>query len=355
MKRARSLVCLAVMAALVLVIPAASAQASGLPASVMTRNLYLGADLTPALAATSVPALLGGNAAIWGNVQATNFPARAKALAREIALLRPDLVGLQEVAMWRTGPITPAPPFVPNATNVVYDFLDSLTDELAALHADYEVAVVQEEADLQAPSALGIDIRLTQRDVILVRDTRSVSYANPQKAHYATQLVIPLLGNPALAVTSRRGWTSVDATVRGNAFRFVNTHLEAFHPIIRDVQAQQLLSGPAGGAGPTVLVGDLNDDPATPGPYNAYNEATTAGFDDAAVQAGHPRPTCCHGELLDDATAAFDSRIDHVLSKGLDRPALLTTVTGDEQINRVPAFSGLWPSDHGGVFAILRP
>jgi hypothetical protein len=70
--------------------------------TVMTRNLYLGTDLNPILTAPSLPALLVAVGAGWAQVQANDFPARARALADEIADSRPDLVGLQEAMLYRT-------------------------------------------------------------------------------------------------------------------------------------------------------------------------------------------------------------------------------------------------------------
>jgi hypothetical protein len=57
----------------------------------MTRNLYLGADLAPAILAADIPALLAADATIFQHVIATDFPARAKVLADEIAHVEPDL------------------------------------------------------------------------------------------------------------------------------------------------------------------------------------------------------------------------------------------------------------------------
>ena len=41
---------------------------------------------------------------LWAEVQSTDFPVRSKLLAREIKQTKPDLIGMQEVAIWRRGP-----------------------------------------------------------------------------------------------------------------------------------------------------------------------------------------------------------------------------------------------------------
>ena len=101
---------------------------------VMTRNVYLGADLTPVVGAPTLPKLIGGAGAILRQVSATNFPVRAKGLAAEILSQKPDLVGLQEVAEWRTGPVSFAPLMgsPPTASTVRYDYLQLLLDQLNA-------------------------------------------------------------------------------------------------------------------------------------------------------------------------------------------------------------------------------
>ena len=121
----RALLAIAVCVVAVALIPA-TASASGSNASlpkVMTRNLYLGADLNPAIAAlgcTPAPfCTFDANQTIWNQVVATDFPARAKKLAKEIDDDDPYIVGLQEVALWRSGPVNG----VKDATTVEYDFL----------------------------------------------------------------------------------------------------------------------------------------------------------------------------------------------------------------------------------------
>lgn len=60
----------------------------------------------------------------------TDFRIRARLLAEEIKRNSPDLVGLQEVALWRSGPLELTNVGAPNATKVDDDFLQLLLNEL---------------------------------------------------------------------------------------------------------------------------------------------------------------------------------------------------------------------------------
>src|SRR2546423_764798 len=74
---------------------------AGLPISVYTRNLYLGADITPLISVPSASGVPAVAATLWQQVQASDFPARAQVLAGEIVARAPDLVALQEVTLYR--------------------------------------------------------------------------------------------------------------------------------------------------------------------------------------------------------------------------------------------------------------
>lgn len=62
---------------------------------VMTRNQYLGADLTPIILAQSPGEFLLAAQTALAQIAANNFPRRAEALAREVRFHRPDVIGLQ--------------------------------------------------------------------------------------------------------------------------------------------------------------------------------------------------------------------------------------------------------------------
>jgi endonuclease/exonuclease/phosphatase family metal-dependent hydrolase len=323
------------------------------PVKVMTRNLYLGADLSPVFSATSLPDLLVRAAQQYQLVQATDFPARAKVLAREIAEADPVLIGLQEASLWRRGepgvldgPATPA-------TTVVSDYLQILLDELAAQGHPYTVLVAQFTTDGELPTALGYDVRLTQRNAILAKaglPTDELVVSAVSAGLYATYLTIPTVGGP---VADRRGWVAVDVTVNRRSFRFVNTHLDSTSPLIGQAQAGELLAGPTVTSQPVILVGDLNSTPDVALP-SAYATLRGAGFVDAWTEANPSAPglTCCHAEDLRNPTPTFDVRLDYVLT----RPGVAVArakVVGIDPDNRTP--SGLWPADHAGVVVTLRP
>lgn len=349
MPRPRALLtALAITAATLLAAPSGAGAAPDREVTVMSRNLYLGADIIKAAGAPTPEAQKQAATALWHTVQQTNFPVRATAIAGEIERTAPDLIGLQEVSLWRT-----TRPGVTNdvkdANVVVYDFLALLQDRLRARGLHYEAEVVQQEADFEVPTAERFDLRLTMRDVILRRTNRAgqkVKVTGRLSGNYATNLNVPIQGQ---TVVSLRGWTAIDARLGQTSFRFVNTHFEAFGASFREAQAQELVQGPLAVTGrPVILVGDLNSDPRDTSPNGlAYKRVADAGF----VNAFNPFPaTSGQSETLDNPVSTLSSFIDHILS----RPGLQTVsteVVGDEPQDRI---QGLWPSDHAGVVATLQ-
>jgi endonuclease/exonuclease/phosphatase family metal-dependent hydrolase len=350
------------------------AAALALPASahaanvtVMTRNVFLGADLAPAIGAPDIASAINGAGTVWNEFQATKFPERAIPLANEIKASKADLVGLQEVALWRKQAPSDggAPPLSPvagatAATQVEQDFLKLLQ---ARLGDSYKLVKANEEFDAELPvdqdnsdstgagplATLGADLdaRLTMRDVILLRKGSKLKIGKVRAGHYTTRYE-PDVGGIEIPVD--RGWVSAEAKLGKRTFRFVNTHLEAFgDPKIRAAQAKELTKGALKTKEQVILVGDLNSggpkdhEPEQPGDDLAYKALTKFGlFNNGA------RQSCCY-QSLTDADAKFDHTVDHVMTK----PALKTVktrITGNTE--RTP--SGLWPSDHGGVIATLK-
>lgn len=323
--------------------------------TVMARNVYHGvnSEIFAVPMATSFGDLLTRVAAVYNGYLARNFHERAVALAAEIEVNRPELIGLQEAVLVRTqsppdGPATPA-------TTVALDYVQILLDALAARGLHYEIVVQSIGFDAELPSALGFDVRHIDREVILARAdlaTADLKLSNPQAGNFVTNCTFP---SAALGPTTiRRGWVAVDAKIRGKSFRFVSTHLDGdclpFTSAIQQAQAAEILAGPAATDLPVVLVGDLN----SPGDGTGvtYNSVMAAGFVDAATEAGlADRLTCCQANDLLNAVSILDSRIDFVLFRG-GFTVLGADVIGDEPVDRTP--SGLWPADHAGVVSRLQ-
>jgi hypothetical protein len=302
---------------------------------VVTYNLYLGADIAR-IAAGDPPA------ALFATVQQTDFATRAVAIAREIAELRPALVGLQEAYLWRLQVPGDGPP--PIGTPATAPVIDQLALLLAALEAEglrYDVAAVQPQVDVELPVAeVGGDLRITDRDALLVR--RDVRWQDARGGSFQAKVPFPVPGLGTLEVP--RGWTAVDVKFRGEWLTFATTHLEAFSQLVADLQATEL-AALLPSSGRVVLTGDLNFASAA-----AILEA--AGYRDlwARVNPDDPGFTCCQLEDLSNAESLLDERIDFIMYRGgiQGRGAELL---GDEPGDRI---DGLWPSDHAGVFGLLR-
>jgi hypothetical protein len=347
--------------------PGHQASSPARTATVMTRNLYLGADLGPVLAALGTgnnAAIVGAATQTWAAVRATRPAERMAAMADEIVAADPAVVGLQEVTTWTTFAYDPSTG-VASDPSVAYDFLDLLLDALADRGADYrEVAgaTAHNFASPPIPVLAGPTatfptraVRLADRDVIIAR--ADVRTTNARTGTFRTIVGFPL-GAAVLPVA--RGWGSADVHADRASFRFVNSHLEAFGipgvdaEQVRVAQSGELLAAQADLAGrvgelPMVYVGDYNSRaPDAP----AYSLLVSGVGADAwpRTHPGDPGPTCCFDATLTDPDDPLTSRIDLVLH-GTDVEAARARVVGSDPGDRTG--TGLWPSDHAGVVASL--
>ena len=324
--------------ALIALTPAAADAKKPPKLTVMSRNLFLGADLIPLATAQPGQDFEHKAGQVYADVEATEADERMKLVAKEIADAKPDLVGLQEVTLWRTGPKgDPAP-----ATDVQIDYLGTLKRALKSEGASYRVVADQRTLDLEGPTDRGFDIRFTDGNVVLAR--KGVKVSHSRSKDFKDQFRIE---NTAVGpVSVNRSYNQLDAIVRGRKIHFVNAHLEAYSPDIRLAQAKELVRGPLKSKKlPTVLVGDLNSGPNLPKEEDRppYKAIAAAGYREART----PKFNCCfHDDLT---TGEWDHIVDHVMTRPRFK-LLRSFVTGLKE--RTP--SGLAPSDHGGVVSVLR-
>ena len=322
----------ALVALLAAAVPSAQAASKGPTITVMTRNLFLGADLIP-LATTPPGAQFEQTTTnMFNGVKAQDPDARMKLVAGEIAKAKPDLVGFQELSLWRTGP---AP-----ASTVAYDYIKTILAQLKKLHQSYRVVAIKQGFNVEGPMSSAGDVRLTLGDAIIAR--KSVKVKHVRSGIFKSQLTIPTqaIGN----VTTNRGYNQLDATVRGVTVHVVNTHLEAYSADFRLKQAQELVKGPLRSKLPTILIGDLNSGPNLPKAEDRppYLAIAKAGFKEERT----PKFSCCFNDLTDKT--GWDHNVDHIMAK--PRLTLVRSfITGSET---TPA--GVHPSDHGGVVSVLR-
>lgn len=372
------------------------------PLRVMTRNLYLGADITPlSTAATTVDAIQAATRA-WHTVQMTRFPARAQVLADEIREARPDVLGLQEVTTWRLGEVDGCAAFDPNrttATRVAYDFLEILQRALRERGLHYEVAAQVSTMDVQVcigqpdvPATLRA-LRYTDRDVLLVRhglewrapvlpplppppippapgDRNGGVYAITLEDGTPATACFPIAGSAPAC--SFRGWTALEARKGGHWVRVFETHLEDWLPtpegvppwIFQAFQAAQLvgivdaLYLDEASRLPTLAIGDFNAYATPDDQPPVYGFLIGGGFLlDPSLDGASPfadawtthRPddpgfTWGFDELL--YTGKLTTRLDLVLATPELVPGAIRRVGVHDRTR-----TGQHPSDHAGLTA----
>src|SRR5262245_6584627 len=312
---------------------------------VMTRNLYVGADVDAVIGALAspdpaddIPALLAAVATLG----VTDFPARVAAVADEIARFRPHAVGLQEVS--KVDLTIP-----PLGVDLHLDFLPALQAELAARGLPYDVAA--RVRNIEATPLPGVS--LLDEDVLLV-DRSRVTVQGASGAHFTANL-----GQVAPGVVLQRGYVRANVLIGGEADVIASTHLESGAAAgldqLRALQAGELAQALAS-APDAIVMGDLNDGPGSP----MHQIFEGAGFTDAwaALRPGVVGLTCCHLADLSDQIAPFSQRIDYVFVRGVTRQGNVQGriwETGALPADRIAGPEHpIWPSDHAGLIARLN-
>jgi endonuclease/exonuclease/phosphatase family metal-dependent hydrolase len=335
-------------------------------------------------------------------------------LATAIALYEPDLIALQEVEDISVvegisaDVMHPGPPFV--------DYLQSLLNALALRGQKYTVAAVVVNLDLEVPLPFDVTgdsvpdtVQVVDRDVILVREgvafTRLAGYyynttgpglcgvpiPNPAYESIGPQYfqstpsvdgcnytIVAPLSSPLLPsyLNIERGYVGIDATVRGETYRFVTTHLEqrellpnspetAIYQSLQAVELVGTLLATTPSDRKLILLGDFNSSHEDAGidsiipPYKIITDRINGipGFTDSwkknPLALLDPEGlTCCQDPELYNRTSHLYERIDIVFVRN-SRFTPWEFVT-----TRVPIFplwlAPNWGSDHGGVFARLN-
>ena len=216
--------------------------------------------------------------------------------------------------------------------------------------------------DAAAPSTLGLNIGLTDRDAILMRTDAGIVTIGFTSQHLPTSRTTPL-PPPLPPLVTPGGYVSIDAIVRGLPMRFVSVHLDPACAsatasscsgpalAIQLAQTNELLQLAGNTTLPLVFGGDFNtaaNDPSHP-TYVIYQALINAGLTDAWKRRNSGF-TCCQDEDLLNAKSKLSARIDLVLFRG-DFDVGEVNLVGDKPSDKTP--SGLWPSDHAGVTATL--
>jgi hypothetical protein len=324
--------------------------------TVMTRNLNQGTDLAGIASAQSLTDVLSGVEKEWANVVASDIPARITALVAEIQQAQPDVIGLQEVSLWReqtTSDIILGK-FEPNATQVVYDFLEMLQTQLTAAGLPYTAVSTSTNFDVEAPlpdaeSANGLaDIRITDRDVILVRTPLAGQFSEPANGHYASQRTVNTIAGP---VTFTRGWASIDYRddARRTA-RIFNSQLEADDPAwpadVQHAQGNEALGLIEASPHPVIALVDTSF--AVDASASAIYQAWAQGLTDVLAAKQPAKPAVVEGADVSAPQPAL--RTGLIFTKGAWKSDAVGLV-GDRP------FSGdtapRWASDQIGVTAKL--
>lgn len=375
--------------------------------TVMSRNLYLGSDVGVAL--ELIPNFPAAAQFMWDQVKKTDFPKRAKKLAAEAALDKPDLIGIQEATIWYCRKDLWSEKI--EVFNFLNQFIEATkvsgtpyslarSNGVSAFNPGYSIAAIPYLTKVKDPETFpalfgseSASCGFTIADAILVRDDLAGNVQQVGNTEYdATYSIVPTL------MTIYRGYTWVDYQVNDSLVRVISTHLESIWDENKvpnsAIQASQLVDDLKSAKMPLIVMGDFNADyrdprgkespnpgeqPVvsetcpTPGATkcNAYTTMIEAGFVNASPDAKDPKHFSWGASALLDGpdpkrakVAAeygnqygFTDRLDYVFTKNV-----YANISSKMIGNIYPDGSSIWDcgekkcfaSDHAGVVATIE-
>ena len=373
----------------------APAQASDSQVKVMTRNLYLGADV--GIAMDLIPNLSAAAQFMWDQVKKTDFNKRAPRLAAEIIAKNPDVVGLQEATIWfckknllskRIEVFNFTKQFLAATKAQGSEYVLAQKDGITALNTGFSIAAVPFITMVHDPetfqplfgqdsAACGFEIA----DALAIRADLADKVLKVGNSEYEQKYtIVPTI------MSIYRGYTWADIQIGNSPVRFVTTHLESLWDENKvpnaAIQAKQLLADLINTKNPIIVMGDFNSDPrdprmpANPNPgeqpvasdacpagtskCNAYLLMTEAGYTDSgpdpllpenytwgmnALLTGPDPVRLKVAEQLGNR-AGYTDRLDYVFVKNgvTVSSATLVGASAPNNLN----------TDHAGVVALLE-
>lgn len=385
-------------------IPPASADENQL--TVMSRNLYLGADVGVAL--EKIPDFSVAAQFMWDQVAATDFKKRAPLLASEAISHGADVIGLQEATHWY------CKKNFWSKNVVIYDFTEEFLratktqgseyvlasrDGVNALNIGYSIPAIPYLTMVNDPesfqpifgsdkAACGFEIG----DAIVVKRELASQVLNVGNSEYeASYSIVPKI------MTIYRGYTWIDLDFGGSKTRIVSTHLESLWDKEKipnaAMQANQLISDLQTTNMPLIVIGDFNSDPRDPratsdsnpggqpeasevckaqvkqptltsaiDTCNAYWLMRRAGFIDSGPDALNPEnyswgmnalltgpdPIRNKAAIEMGNQYGFTDRLDYVFLKNG------ATVLNSRLIGNNAPERGMWATDHAGLVVKVR-
>ena len=265
------------VSALLLATSAPQAQAADANLKVMSRNIYLGADVSVAM--ELIPDFKAAAQFMWDQVAATDFSKRAPLLAKEIITNQADVVGIQEATTWickknawsrKTEVLNFTNQLLLATKKLGTEYVLAEKDGTQAKNIGFSIAAVPFLTIVNDPktfqplfgqdtAACGFEIG----DALIIRKDLAPKIARVGNTEYeASYSIVPTI------MTIFRGYTWMDLAVGSSNVRIVSTHLESVWDPNKvpnaAKQAQQLVTDLSNTTIPTIVIGDFNADPRDP-------------------------------------------------------------------------------------------